>query len=150
MHTSTDDYFSARGIRQRGLRRNRRRGWLYIHLALTIFMTGLLIAERNLYLMSRNNFPDEASSYLDSHYFSLHALIAAGIIWLLFVLHLIWSRFHSIADMEIDAEMREAREYEMQRYNTGRNAAYRLSDDGELFYDEDEIEYELKPKRRQE
>lgn len=75
------------------------------------------------------------------------ALVTA-VVWSLVYIHRLWKRSREHLAAEIDAEMREAREYELRRYELSRDPAYRLTDDGELFYDEEEIEYDVKPKRK--
>jgi hypothetical protein len=151
-----DDYFSAQAVRERVLRRYRRRLWLLMHLAVTLFFIGVLIAERVAYYFYLSNNIDSNSpfSYLVSHYFTRHSLILASILWLMLFLHFIWVRFQEKADKDIDDEMRQAREYELRRYELDRDhshdAAYRLGDDGELFDDINQTAYELKPKRKRE
>jgi hypothetical protein len=157
---SRDDYFGQQAVRRRVMRRYRRRLWLQLHVAVTVFMTGFLIAERiAYYTYLTRNFSGSSStpfSELIDHYFTTHSLIAIALFWLTVMLHLIWVRLHARADREIDAEMRQARDYDLRRYELERDrheesdyrSAYRLGDDGEWFDDINQSMVDAKPKRR--
>ncbi len=131
------DYFHPETIQTRVNRRYRRQAALRLHLILTVMLTifGLTVYS---YLALRMD-------YSGVLFWLVESVVVA-----LFAAHLVWKRSRDHAETEIDAQMREARHYQQRDNTLGYDAAYRLSDDGELFYDEDEIEYDVKAKRKRE
>jgi hypothetical protein len=141
------DYFDQSAIIGRLERRHRRSTIFRVHvvatLMLSLLVTFMLIWGRDIYI---------GSAFSGSGIF--RALFQLGVFlaipWLLVFFHYFQKRSSDNLDAAIDAEMREARAYDVRSYG-GRDddAVYRLSEDGELFYDE-ELAYDLKPKRKRE
>lgn len=130
------DYFHPETIQTRINRRYRRQAALRLHLILTVLLTVFGLAVYS-YLATR------------LYYSGVLFLLAETALVGLFAAHVVWKRSRDHAETEIDAQMREARHY--QRGDVfEHDAVYRLSADGELFYDEDEIEYDLRGKRKRE
>jgi membrane protein YdbS with pleckstrin-like domain len=122
------EYFNPQEIHRRVSQRHRRQFVLQLHLVWTFLLSAIGMGLYS-YVM-----PDRAN---------LASVILLGLVllWAMLVSHFFWKRSRDRAEIEIDVEMR--------RYLIDRDhdAAYRLRDDGELFYGE-EVEYELKPKRK--
>ena len=139
-------YFSEIKILRRKQRREQRNLGYRLHILLT-FLGSLLLSHQ--VLANSNTFYLRNGIYVQDTAILLQLVLYLPVLWLLVLIHLFWKRSREKVEAEIDAQMREARHYQQRDNTLDYDPAYRLSDDGELFYDEDEIEeYELKPKRR--
>lgn len=132
----SNDYFHPNAIRRRVNRRYRGQFASRLHFFFTLLLTAVGFA---LFTSTPN----------ELHRVT-HLVFYLVLLWSLFLIHSLWRRSRSHAEAQIDAELREARDYDLGRYEMDRDASYRLSDDGELFYGADEIEYNVKPKRKRE
>jgi hypothetical protein len=145
-----DDYFSQSAIRERVTQRHQRKQGFRVHVFLTLIVslgiTFLVMLETDVFLP--NNTLNGTAILLGL----LKAALASSVFWLFLLFHVYVKHSREYLAAEIDAEMNKAREYELRRYELDRDhnhdATYRLSDDGELFYDAEEMEYDLKPKRK--
>src|SRR5690606_33622723 len=130
----TDHYFSEAAIKERITQRYQREQALRIHVFITLMVfigiTFLVLLDTDVFL------PNNTLNGTEILLALLKVALASGFFWLLLLFHAYVRRSREHLAAEIDAEMREAREYELRRYELARDPAYRLSDDGEIFYDD--------------
>lgn len=154
----TDKYFSQAAIKRRIDQRQKRSLYLVLHLILVLVITAFVVTDAGVMLQFLSEIHAGLTVRLIDfrNGFSGLQLIAVMVTaWLTLPFHYAWVVSRLSAEKILDREMRETREYELRRYElehgrSDRDAVYRLSADGEIFYDDEEIEYDVKPKRRHE
>jgi hypothetical protein len=148
---SKNDYFSESAITQRLNRRHRRYVLVSAHFFIGFCLIAIITSRSiSIYDMLSDFSPQLATEWANVwHRLPGITPVHFGLLMFgLFVLHAIWASLRTYAENEIDVQMREARYYKSRRYDSDPDTTFRLGDDGELFYDAEEIEYELKPKRK--
>jgi hypothetical protein len=145
----SDEYFNQTAIARRINTRQRRQLILVIHAMLVLAVTAFIIFDSiQVQQFIRQTWPDiDSWNYLWMNFSGRDRLMVIAAAWAMLPFQYAWVWSRVSAEKLLDVEMREAREYELRRYELERDAGYRLSNDGELFYD-DESEYDLKPKRK--
>ena len=76
------------------------------------------------------------------------AVTGAIVFFAVFALHATWVALRSHAENEIHEQMREARYFASRRHDPESKVDLRVGDDDELTDDLDEMDDELKPKRK--
>ncbi len=134
---SSVSYFSEEEIAQRRERHHQRNMIYRLHLLATfigsLFITYQVLVKHALFYVDNEFVVRDQGAVLMELGLYLPAL------WLIVLIHLVWKKSREKAEAEVDAVI--------QHYETKRSV-YRLSEDGELFDDAEEIDYELKPKRK--
>ncbi len=152
----TDKYFSQAAIKSRIDQRQKRYLYLVLHLILVLVITVFVVLDSVAVIQFLSEIHSGTAAILDNFWSGFSGPQRAAILiaaWLTLPFHYAWVVSRLSAEKILDREMRETREYELRRYElehgrSDREALYRLSADGELFYDDEEIEYDVKPKRK--
>jgi hypothetical protein len=147
---STEDYFSQAAILKRLNRRHRRFTLVAIHFVIALVVVVVVSTNLSIFRMLQDLSPGLAAEWsgLWQRIPGITPAMVGMLLFGLFVVHATWAALRTYAENEIDEQMREARYYTYRRRDPMPSAGLRLGDDGELVDDMDEIEYELKPKRK--
>jgi protein-S-isoprenylcysteine O-methyltransferase Ste14 len=139
----TDQYFSLSEIRKRVHRQQRQQLTRILNIGVTLVLAAVMI----IFIYGAFPLPFRSFAERETAIPQLLALLTFFIVFFVVLLvHRIWLNGQMKIDAEIDEAMRAKRNTERYREDD----VYRLSDDGELFYDREEVEYDLKPKRKRE
>ena len=136
-----NDFFSPDEIRRRVNRQQRQKLMRLVNITITVLIS--VLAFFFLPLLYPHPMMRLEDRQVTTGMF-IATLIAFVITWGGLLVHRIWLNGQMKIDREIEDTMRTRGS--MAQYQDAN--AYRLSDDGELFYDEDEIEYDVKTKRK--